>query len=1393
MKNRAFRCKCVLQFKKMYYICASKQIDRVMKQILLLFRGTAFLCFFLCSILLSVHTYSHAQTTYQLSVDNVLPTNYVRSIQQDKYGYLWFATTSGLARYDGYQMDLLKPSASGNRKLMQDFRILNIKPWGDRFLWIRLRGHLYSCYDIEKDVFVDYTGEGGYSQPIQGYAFLSAHDMMVWNDRGEAKRIHFDGERFSSVKFSLPTQEMVNLVLAGKEEYWVSGDGTIYQWKNGKFACVFSAFVNKSVRKVTEAYCFGGFIFLTTNDGIYQYDLKTKRLMRSSYNPSQPHVVLDNLGNAIILAYDGSDVYYLTPRKTYHFQGIYNQHLLQLNSEPHYQFYAASDGKLWITTFGNGLFSYDTQQESLVSYADLLPSPYVFAPFEDKAQNLWVAVENMGVYVVNFSKSEAKYLYHKGVKDGINHENDVRLLKRVAGLLYLANMQNTSVVSDGLLQAFRPFHDYQDDVTAVARDVHGNLYVGTRKKGIFSVEDGKNFVHSDEPNSLGKGKISDVLFDRKNRMWVSLFEFGLDVCQNGKFVHVIESKSLQARNMEMDKKGNIWLCTSQGAMYFNPDELLRNHKAYRMIHVSTADQVNDEIHCIYTDSKGRIWIGSIGHGVKMIDGKDTLTYTTRDGLADNNVQSVVEHKRTGDIWLGTDNGISRFRKGSFCNFYFGANSLENACTEDNALELDNGDLAFATHHGVMTFNPYRIHESKPAFPLAITKIEANGISIGELKDGEARLDATLTRAREFSISYHLNSLTFFFSDFYYAKKNASSFTYYLEGYDKDWSNLARINFAQYRNLPVGHYTLHVRSCNANGVWSPKEIVLQITVRPPFYATWWAYLIYIGLVVAVFYYVYVNFRRINALRNKVKVENQLTEYKLRFFTNISHEFRTPLTIIQGDMERLKTVDKMPGEMKQPLSSMAKSVARMMRLINQLLEFRKMQNNKLQLALEKTDVIAFLQDIFLNFSNIAENKQINFMFLPFDKSYEMYVDRNYLDKIIYNLLSNALKYTPSRGEVSLRVSLDANQHLLILVEDTGVGVEKSKQSQLFQRFNRSSYSHDSIGIGLHLTAELVRVQHGSISYQDNEPHGSIFRVELPTDEKEYEEKDFMDVDNVVTIEENNQPRVGVEQEYHEMPPVPLNSYRVLVVEDDHDVREFLMRELRRYFEVDVATDGQEAWEKMQAQKPALVVSDVMMPRMDGYQLLKKVREEASLSDLPVVLLTALTANEKKLKGIDAGADAYIEKPFHTSILIATCCQLLEQRNHLKQVYGQQPAGALKAVAPEIIKDEQDRKFQSLLDTWLAEHIADPQLNIDSFAMNMGYGRTTFYKKMKSITGSTPNEYIRTLRMNKAAELLKDDRLTVAEVGYKVGVGDPYYFSKLFKSFFGISPAKYRAGKG
>lgn len=1319
-------------------------------------------------------------------------TSYVRSFLQDKYGYVWMATTSGLGRYDGYQMEFFKPSKQGNHRLLQDVRILDIKYWRNRFVWIRTRGNKYSCYDTDRERFVDYTGNGTYGAPRAGYAFLRNDNLLVW-DAKSIQEISLDGKEFKmqTLNFSSSVAlDVVGFIDTPKGGFLVTSDGGVYRRKGDRLTLEYAAGLSRSIRRVSHAAYRQGILYLATNDGVYEYHVDSHEMQLSAYNPRQASVVTDNRGNVIILSLDGSDVYYLASSRTYHFGGIYNARLLQLDSEPRYTFNTSSSGILWITTYGNGLFSFHPSTGELKSYADLLPSPYILSALEDREGNLWTSMENMGVGIVDTRKSSSQYIYTGGAGQ-VSHANDVRLLKALGNSVYVGDKMNGFYVADGRLSVLRPCPGLGDDVTAVGRDGRKRIWTGTRKKGIFV--DGQPLEAFNDARSGKQEKVSDFLLDKKNRMWIAVFGKGLDVYENGQLRQVIADKTLHLRGMASDAKGCVYLCSDKGALYFNPDRLLRNPRDYQVIKVPGREESSDNSHCVcaYVDSKQRVWIGSVGNGLMMIDGKDTLAFSTHDGMVDDNVKSVIEDKPTGDIWIGTEHGVSRWRKGRFTNYYFGDKELSNRCAETSAVCLSDGRIAFATHLGIMTFWPSKIVDHKAVFPLAITKLEVNGVSVSELDEGEG-LEQALVKTKELTFDHNENSLTFYFSDFSYSRKEGSSFAYYLEGYEDTWNGVSHFNFAQYRNLPPGKYKLHVRSCDANGVWMPDEAVLGVVVRPPFYATWWAYLIYIGVVAVTIYYVYVTLRRINDLRNEVKVENQLTEYKLRFFTNISHEFRTPLTIIQGDMERLRTVDKVPSDMKQPLSSMAKSVDRMMRLINQLLEFRKMQNDKLQLALEKTDVVAFLREIFLNFRNMAEGKGINLMFLPFDKSYEMFVDRNYLDKITYNLLSNAIKYTPGKGDVVLRVSLDANHRLVMSVEDTGVGVEKAKQPLLFQRFNRSSYSHDSIGIGLHLTAELVRVHHGEISYADNMPQGSIFRVELPTDEQVYDPNDFMQEDNAVMVEENSKPRSATEVEYQETPSQPLNQYRVLIAEDDHDVREFLNNEMRRYFEIDLAADGQEAWEKLQASKPALLVSDVMMPRMDGYQLLRKVRTDASLSDLPVVLLTALTTDDKKLKGLDAGADAYVEKPFHTKVLVAQCCQLLEQRNHLRQVYGQQPATLAKAMAPEIIKDEKDKKFQDLLDAWLSAHLSDSDLNIDVFAESMGYGRTTFYKKIKQITGTTPNDYIRTLRMNRAAELLKDDRQTIAEVSYQVGFTDPFYFSKTFKGFFGISPSKYRAGK-
>lgn len=464
--------------------------------------------------------------------------------------------------------------------------------------------------------------------------------------------------------------------------------------------------------------------------------------------------------------------------------------------------------------------------------------------------------------------------------------------------------------------------------------------------------------------------------------------------------------------------------------------------------------------------------------------------------------------------------------------------------------------------------------------------------------------------------------------------------------------------------------------------------------------------------------------------------------------------------------------------------------MLRLINQLLEFRKMQKNKLALSLEETDVIAFLYEIFLSFKDTSESKNIDFSFEPSQPSYKMYIDKGNLDKVTYNLLSNAFKYTPSNGKIIFKTDiLEDKQQLRIQVIDNGIGIPKEKRSELFKRFMQSSFSHSSVGVGLHLTHELVNVHKGSISYDENIGGGSVFTVVLPTNSEMYQEKDFL-IPNQILIEEDEQhSKEFVREEKPEntfRPTVdPLNKRKVLIIEDDTDIREFLKEEIGVYFEVEVAADGTSGFEKASTYDADLIVCDVLMPGMNGFEVTRKLKTEFTTSHIPIILLTALDMEEKYQEGIESGADAYITKPFNVSLLLARIFKLIELRDKLRQKFSNEPG-----VAHSILcTNDKDRKFSEKLNEILNEHISDPEFSINDFAGMMGLGRTVFYKKVRGVTGYSPLEYVRVMRMKKAAEMLLTEDLTIAEIAYAVGINDPFYFSKCFKTQFEVSPSAYR----
>ena len=905
-------------------------------------------------------------------------------------------------------------------------------------------------------------------------------------------------------------------------------------------------------------------------------------------------------------------------------------------------------------------------------------------------------------------------------------------------------------------------------------------------------------------------------------MWIGTFGGGLDLAVPKKdkyiFRHFFNKTygQKEIRTICEDRNGWIWVGTSEGVFVFDPDRIIKDPNDFYQYNLDNHALKSNEIKSIIQDKKGRIWIAESGIGFCVANIKNDYKdisfthYTVNDGLVHSVVQAFIEDDE-GNIWVSTEYGISCFNPENkiFNNYFFSNDILGNVYTEGCA-KLKDGRLAFGTNHGLIILNTKQIKNKEKIPSVTFTDLKLNGISVRPA-DMDSPLTAALAYTDAISLKYYQSSFVIDFSTFDYPISTNTRFSYKLEGYDDDWSIPSTLNFAAYKNLPAGTYYLHVKACSVSGIWSDNEETLEIKVTPPFWATGWAFFVYILIAGIIMYFVYRTIRNINNLRNKIKVEKQLTEYKLVFFTNISHEFRTPLTLIQGALDRIHRTHNIPKEIRYSIKLMDKSTQRMLRLINQLLEFRKMQNNKLALSLEETDVIAFLYEIYLSFQDTAESKNMDFKFIPSVNSYKMYIDKGNIDKIAYNLLSNAFKYTPSGGKIEFSIYIDKQKQLLIMkVTDTGVGIPKEKRNELFKRFMQSSFSSDSIGVGLHLTHELVHVHKGNICYEENPSGGSIFIVTLPTDSSIYQSNDFLIPENAILKEEaQNHPSLSAlnEENAHseseeeidkEVENIekelktelnasegPLNKRKILIIENDNDVREFLKEELTPYFEVAAEADGKNGLEYAHNNDIDLIISDVMMPGYNGFEITRKLKSDFSTSHIPIILLTALNAAESHLEGVKSGADSYITKPFSTKLLLASIFKLIEQRDKLKEKF----SNDLSAKRPVMCTSDKDKEFVENLTKIVEQQLTNPEFTADDFASMMSLGRTIFYRKVRGVTGYTPKEYLRIMRMKKAAELLSTKKYTVSEVTYMVGINDPFYFSRCFKAQFGISPSSYQ----
>ena len=1416
-----------------------------MKNALLIF---AFLSFYLSSVHASVEIRSNKLTT-----GDGLANNSIRYMFQDSKGFMWMGTVNGLSYYDGNSFVSIYPDPNLPVSLA-DPRIRNMEEDSNGFLWIATLSSLYSCYDLKHGRFVDFTGCGEYKQSYSKKIIASDQSIWLWDNNNGCRRVVYQNGQFSSQAYkkelgNLSSDEVLFVYESNDSpgHVWIGTRQGLWKYHEGKleamdtqgeswehifsydqYTCIITgkkeiyrhSLSNNRLEKIASLTELGDTGVITgslrlqhqwvmfTATGSYILDPVTGKLRRfSRLNIKNGNVTRDNKGNAWVHNYTGNVWYVNTSTGDIKpFQFLSSEHLGYIDVE-RYSIIHDSRDIIWITTYGNGLFAYDLNTGGLqhftfeVSHSSHINSNYLQYIIEDRSGGIWVSSEFSGLSHLEILNKGTLRIYPNG-ENASDRSNTIRMLLRGKnGNVFMANRMGTLYEYDAGLKNILRKEKFTHNVYSMCEDNEGQLWLGMRGIGLRIGPDQWYRHNSKDPGSLSNDNVYLIYRDRKGRMWIGTFGGGLNLAvktDNGyQFKHFFQDSygEKRVRVIQEDRNGMMWVGTNNGIYIFHPDSLIHAPKNYILYNHVNETFPSNEIRCLVNDHEGNMWIGTTGTGFAICNPGDDyqhLTfdcYSMKDGLPNGVIQSIVEdqdHK----MWIATEYGISRFTPATkqIENYYFSSYTLGNVYSENTACINTDGRLLFGTNYGLVALDTHKVENMEKPVSTVFTGLHINGTHMLPGMEGSP-LDETMSYTRELKLKHYQNSFVIAFSTFNFLS-GASKYSYRMPPYDSEWSIPSAQNLATYRNLPPGKYQLQVKACNVAGMWG-KESTLEIIIAPPFWQTTWAYLIYLVLIGIAGYFSFHIIRNFNRLRNRIAIEKQLTEYKLEFFTNISHEFRTPLTLIQGALNKLVNIENPPKEMQRPLRTMDKSTRRMLRLINQLLEFRKMQKSKLALSLEETDVIAFLYEIFLSFKDTSESKHMDFSFEPSQPSYKMYIDKGNLDKVTYNLLSNAFKYTPSNGKIIFKVDiLEDKQQLRIQVIDNGIGIPKEKRSELFKRFMQSSFSHSSVGVGLHLTHELVNVHKGSISYEDNEGGGSVFTVILPTNSEIYQEKDFL-VPNQLLIEEEEQQHAKefIREEKPEdtfQPPVdPLNKRKVLIIEDDTDIREFLKEEVGIYFEVEVAADGTSGFEKASTYDADLIICDVLMPGMSGFEVTRKLKNEFTTSHIPIILLTALDIEEKYQEGIESGADAYITKPFNVSLLLARIFKLIELRDKLRQKYSNEPGLAHSIICT----NDKDQKFSAKLNEVLNEHMTDTEFSVNDFAGIMGLGRTVFYKKVRGVTGYSPYEYLRVMRLKKAAEMLLTEDLTIAEVAYSVGINDPFYFSKCFKNQFGVSPSAYR----
>ena len=1417
--------------------------------------------YLVCPFVLSAQSLMHVR---YYSAKDGLSQNTVADFLQDDKGYIWMATWNGLEKFDGYTFQNYKSYLTDDTRLEYN-RIQQIIKSQKGNIWCITYNNLLYLFDTRtekfRNVFFGYPHLAGYEEVARIYKQTGG---ILWfsNKAGELFRI--DEERLGEADgiVHLPCRSCAG---HGQKIYTVYQDKRGYEWiltEQGTFVYNHPEIqTDVRLRYVKEAD--KSTYFLTEGGELYTFVPDAGILHIPNPFPMKPVSGLVSIKSGRLLIPDSEKVIVYDTRKKF-FEQLYRQeaaldplhvtgvhysrkNVIWMLSGQRVLRYTPADrkvtsfqvnltgtdtfrhvhedefGGIWFMTRCGSFYFYNSVTDGLepaYRYTTGQKEPYRTegrAFLRDSHKNLWVS-RKYGFDKIYFTNRNYDYIHTSAEQEvrGVfidskkrlwvaSKENRLEVYDKQGN--YVGNMDST-----GKLLQNRNI-SFGRNVYTFFEDSEHRLWLGTRNHGIVVATeyDGKFTLHTfrhdkQDPYALSNDAIYSICRDTRNRIWIGTLGGGINLfsgtLDNPRFIH---SENLmkgypgdmchKVRSLCCTRKGVVLAGTTEGLLSFSDD--FQKPEDIEFFHNDCEDGLsNNDVMDVLESRDGKIYIAAYSGGICMADVDSLLNTRIRfhylnmkNGLPSDLPQSMLEDGE-GNIWICFENYISKYRadrKGF--DTYDSANlHTDLQITEAHPAIDQQGAMYIGTNQGVLRLRLYDLKKSS-----FVPRIVYAGVDI---QNSDGTVSNSVLAADSLVLGKKERNVTIAFSALDYTNSEALQYAYRLKGISDQWGYIGENHSIGFANLPSGDFVLEVKSTNGDGVWCDNITPLYIHIQPRFTETAWAWVLYVLIAIILILTVSGIIVYITNLKRKVTLEQQLTDLKLRFFTDISHELRTPLTLISGSIEEIVERGQLQKSGTENMQVARRNVNRMLRLVNQILDFRKIQGRKMKLSIEQGDVVALCRQVGENFTQLAHERSIHFRLIPETPEIRCYTDMDKLEKILFNLLSNAFKYTADGKSITMAVRMESGC-LFVSVRDEGKGMDLRKIDNLFGRFETFGKTdpNRSTGIGLSLVKEFVDLLHGTIQPESIPGQGTVFTVTLPCTYEAYA------ADSMAEFVLNDE----VKFEY----PVEVQLSRqeekersILIIEDNDELRRFLAMILRDCYHVLEAGDGRQGLEIIGRELPDLIVSDVMMPEMDGIELLAAVKVNRDTSHIPVILLSAKASVDDRVRGLEYGADDYIAKPFNSAYLKARIESLIRQRSSLAAYY----LGSSLKDSDKTEKKQPDVKLEQVLESvpsfnntfiqevirLVDENLQNPDFKIDDLAETMNMSRAVFYRKIKTFTGASPIDLVKEMRLKRALELLDADTYSLSEVAYQSGFSSPQYFSRVFKEQMQCTPNEYKRRK-